>query len=101
MICLPLDQCMCALLQVGDSLCSGTKPASTQSCNTGTSCNFCKGQSCSGQGTCSSTKQACVCDSGYKVSLREHATPQDEALTCLQGLQEAVTSFHVVGVACT
>lgn len=59
------------MLQVDDSLCSGTKPTATNACNGGTQCTFCSGDraKCTGHGICSNVKGACVCDTGYSVSI--------------------------------
>ena len=64
-----LQQMLC-ILQVADSLCSGTKPTTSHVCNGGTHCTFCSGErgKCSGHGICSNVKGACVCDTGYSVS---------------------------------
>lgn len=67
------------MLQVDDSLCSGTKPATTNACNGGTHCTFCSGDraKCTGHGICSNVKGACVCGTGYSVSM---PTPQLRSL---------------------
>lgn len=62
---------MLCILQVADSLCSGSKPTTNHACNGGTHCTFCSGNraKCSGHGICSNVKGACVCDTGYSVSM--------------------------------